>query len=250
MNSFTIAICMGLIYWFTRLRLGYTFSSILFQPVSVGLFVGLLYGDVSKAMMIEAALQLVYLGVSSTPGGNVPSDPALASCVAIPIALQTGMEPALAVALAVPFGVLGIFLDQIRRTVNSVWVHMADKYAENADTKGIMRCAFFYFSLIGFLLRFPLVFLATYYGESVVRKFLDIMPHWLLHSFEIVGGILPALGFAITIMVIGKKHLIPFFILGYFGVKYLHIDVMAAAIFGVCFALLFTYLNAQRKRVM
>ena len=124
---------------------------------------------------------------------------------------------------------------------------MADKYAENADTKGIMRCAFLYPALFGFLLRFPLVFLATYYGESVVRKFLDIMPHWLLHSFEIVGGILPALGFAITIMVIGKKHLIPFFILGYFGVKYLHIDVMAAAIFGVCFALLFTYLNAQRK---
>ena len=61
------------------------------------------------------------------------------------------------------------------------------------------------------------------------------------------GGILPALGFAITIMVIGKKHLIPFFILGYFGVKYLNIDVMAAAIFGACFALLFTYLNAQRK---
>ena len=28
---------------------------------------------------------------------------------------------------------------------------------------------------------------------------------------------------------------------------YLNIDVMAAAIFGACFALLFTYLNAQRK---
>lgn len=247
MNNFTIAVCMGLIYWFTRLRLGYTFSSILFQPVSVGLFVGILYGDISKGMMIGAAVQLVYLGVTSTPGGNVPSDPALASCVAIPIALQTGMDPKLAVALAVPFGVLGIFLDQIRRTTNSFWVHMADRYAENADTKGIMRCAFLYPALMGFLLRFPLVFIATFYGESVVQKFLDIMPQWLLHSFELVGGILPALGFAITIMVIGKKYLIPFFILGYFGVKYLNIDVMAAAIFGVCFALLFTYLNSQRK---
>ena len=67
MNNFTIALCMGLIYWFTRLRLGYTFSSILFQPVSVGLFVGLLYGDISKGMMIGAAIQLVYLGVTSTP---------------------------------------------------------------------------------------------------------------------------------------------------------------------------------------
>lgn len=97
MSNLFVAIFMGLIYWFTRLRIGYTFSSIMFQPVSIGLMVGLLYGDVPTAMKIGAAVQLVYLGVTSTPGGNVPSDPALASCVAIPIALQTGMEPTLAV---------------------------------------------------------------------------------------------------------------------------------------------------------
>jgi D-glucosaminate-specific PTS system IIC component len=39
----------------------------------------------------------------------------------------------------------------------------------------------------------------------VVESFLKLMPHWLTHSFEIMGGILPALGFAITIMVIGKR---------------------------------------------
>ena len=37
------------------------------------------------------------------------------------------------------------------------------------------------------------------------------VPAWLSHSFEIMGGILPALGFAITLTVIGKKTLIPFF---------------------------------------
>ena len=247
MSNLFIAVFMGLIYWFTRLRIGYTFSSIMFQPVSIGLMVGLLYGDVPTAMKIGAAVQLVYLGVTSTPGGNVPSDPALASCVAIPIALQTGMEPTLAVALAVPFGVIGVFVDQLRRTTNSIWVHMADKYAENADTNGIMRCAFLYPAIVGFILRFPPVFLATLYGEKVVNGFLSSVPAWLLHSFEIIGGLLPALGFAITILVIGKKHLIPFFIMGYFAVKYLHIDVMAAAIFGVCFSLLFIYLSSTKK---
>ena len=245
MSNLFIAVFMGLIYWFTRLRIGYTFSSIMFQPVSIGLMVGLLYGDIATAMKIGAAVQLVYLGVTSTPGGNVPSDPALASCVAIPIALQTGMEPTLAVALAVPFGVIGVFLDQLRRTTNSAWVHMADKYAEDANTNGIMRCAFLYPAIVGFILRFPPVFLATLYGEKVVNGFLSSVPAWL--SFEIIGGLLPALGFAITILVIGKKHLIPFFIMGYFAVKYLHIDVMAAAIFGVCFSLLFIYLSSTKK---
>ncbi|MBU2702736.1 D-glucosaminate-specific PTS system IIC component [Sporomusaceae bacterium BoRhaA] len=239
MNSLEVAICMGLYYWFSRLRLGYTFSSMLLQPVCVAVFVGLLLGDMSKAMIIGAGVQLVYLGVTSTPGGNVPSDPALASCIAIPIALKTGMDANLAVALAVPFGVIGIFVDQLRRTINAAWVHMADRYAEKGNLRGIYLCAFFYPALAGLVIRFPIVFATTYYGDTVVNKFLSLMPLWLTHSFELMGGILPALGFAITILVIGKKQLIPFFILGFFAVKFLNIGVMAAAIFGTCLALLY-----------
>lgn len=87
-------------------------------------------------------MQLVYLGVTSTPGGNVPSDPALAACIAIPIAVKANMDPNLAIALAIPFGVIGVFLDQLRRTLNAAWVHMADKHAETANMSAIMRCAF------------------------------------------------------------------------------------------------------------
>ncbi|WP_066496312.1 PTS mannose/fructose/sorbose/N-acetylgalactosamine transporter subunit IIC [Abyssisolibacter fermentans] len=239
MGSLGIAICMGLYYWFARLRFGYTFSGMLIQPVCVAVVVGLLFGDMAGAMIIGAGVQLVYLGVTSTPGGNVPSDPALAACIAIPIALQTGLEPNMAVALAVPFGILGVFVDQLRRTTNAFWVHMADKHAEEANTKGIYRCAFLYPAILGFIIRFPIVFISTYYGEAVVNKILAILPVWLTHSFEIMGGILPALGFAITIMVIGKKRLIPFFIMGFFAVKFLNINVMAAAIFGTCLALLY-----------
>ena len=51
----------------------------------------------------------------------MPSDPALASAIAIPIALGVGMNAEAAVALAVPFGVLGVFMDQLRRTINATW---------------------------------------------------------------------------------------------------------------------------------
>ncbi|ENW9019033.1 PTS mannose/fructose/sorbose/N-acetylgalactosamine transporter subunit IIC [Escherichia coli] len=238
MDTLLFASLMGLYYWVARLRLGYTFSAMLLQPVVVAVFVGLLLGNMPAAMIIGAGMQLVYLGVTSTPGGNVPSDPALAACIAIPIAVKANMDPNLAIALAIPFGVIGVFLDQLRRTLNAAWVHMADKHAETANMSAIMRCAFLYPALLGLVLRFPVVFAANYFGQNVVESFLKLMPHWLTHSFEIMGGILPALGFAITIMVIGKKSLLPWFIGGFFAVLYLKVDIMAMAIFGTCVAFL------------
>lgn len=237
MSTMGIAIVMGVYYWFARLRFGYTISSALLQPATIGVVVGLITGQMVLAMQIGAALQLVYLGVTSTPGGNVPNDPCLAGCIAIPLGVMSNMTPELAVALAVPFGVIGVFVDQLRRTTNAIWVHMADKYAESANTAGIMRCAFLFPALMGFLIRFPFVFVINLFGAEWANALIEALPDVLIHSFEVMGGILPALGFALTIMVIGKKELIPFFFLGYFAVAYLEIPVMGMAIFGLIIAL-------------
>lgn len=232
-NILLIAVLMGVYYWFCRLRFGYTFSSMLLQPVVIGVFVGLLTGKMSEAMVIGAQLQLVYLGVTSTPGGNVPNDPALAGCIAIPIGVLSGMKPEVAIALAVPFGVMGVFVDQLRRTTNTFWVHRADKYAEEGNTKGIFTCAYVLPAIAGFIIRFPIVFVINYFGVTLAETILAVIPEWLLHSFEIMGGILPALGFAITLTVIGKKELIPFFIIGFFMVQFLNVSVIGVAIFAV-----------------
>lgn len=241
MSALGIAICMGIYYWIARLRFGYTISSALLQPVTIAVFVGIITGQMALSMQIGAALQLVYLGVTSTPGGNVPNDPCLAGVIAIPIGVMSGMSPELAVALAVPFGIVGVFADQLRRTINAVWVHMADKYAADANVAGIMRCAYLYPALAGFAIRFPAVFIVDYValnnGASAAQAIINTIPDVLLHAFEVMGGILPALGFALTIMVIGKKELIPFFFLGYFAVAYLGIPVMGMAIFGLIIAI-------------
>lgn len=64
MDTLLFASLMGLYYWFARLRLGYTFSAMLLQPVVVAVFVGLLLGNMPAAMIIGAGMQLVYLGVT------------------------------------------------------------------------------------------------------------------------------------------------------------------------------------------
>lgn len=54
MDTLLFASLMGLYYWFARLRLGYTFSAMLLQPVVVAVFVGLLLGNMPAAMIIGA----------------------------------------------------------------------------------------------------------------------------------------------------------------------------------------------------
>ena len=240
--NFVIAVFVGIWFWFAGGAPGYTFHYVLKQPLVMALPIGLLMGDVPQAMMIGAAIELVYVGIIS-PGANVPADECLAGVIAIPIAMKIGADPATAVVLAVPFGVLGVFLDQLRRTVNARWAHVADKYALAGDEKGLFRCAVIYPMAVGFLMRFPPVFIANYFGADVVEKFLNAMPQWIIHGISVTGGVLPALGFAIILFVIGQRSLLPFYFMGYFAVQYLKINTMAAAVFGICIALVILFMK-------
>lgn len=238
------AIFAGLWYWVGQSKIGYTFHAIICQPIVMALPIGIIMGDVQQAMIIGANIEMVYLGMVAA-GANIPADECLAGVIAIPIALKTGMTPETAVVLAVPFGLLGVFQDQVRRTIQAAFAHRADKYALVGNEKEIERCAILYPLILGFFLRFPLVFIANYFGGDIVQNFLNVIPNWIMHGLSVAGGILPALGFAITVFIIGKRSYIPFFIIGFFAVKYLQVNITAAAIFGTCIALLIVFMKRE-----
>ena len=172
----------------------------------------------------------------------------MAATIAIPIALKTGLDVEAAVGIAVPFAVLGTFLDQIRRTTNSIWVHFGDQAAAAGDQRGLWKAAFLYPECMTIVIRFVPVFLLTLLGTGIVSAFLTFLPSWVITGFAIAGGILPAMGFAIIIVTIGKPKLLPYFFIGFFAVSYLGIGTMAAAVFGTCAALLVTWSLIDRQK--
>ena len=246
MSIVLVAAICGLLYFGGTSKIGYHLTTAVGSPIFIGFVLGMIYGQVAQGLLIGATIQLVYLGVIAT-GGNVPADQALAATIAIPIALQTGMSAEVAVGLAVPFGVLGVFVDQIRRTSNSVWGRWADKFAEKGDRKGIFRCAIIYPAIFGFCLRFIPVFAINLVGAEAVSWLMGVLPQWIITGFSVAGGLLPALGFAIIIITIGRKDLLAYFFFGFFAVAYLGINTMAAAVFGGCIAVLVT-INARKNK--
>lgn len=241
-----VAIFSGIWYWICKTDIGYAFTHAVRQPLFVALPIGLMMGDVKTAIIIGAAVQLLYIGLVAA-GSNLPADDCLAGLIAIPIAVQTGLTPELAIAIAVPVGIMGTFVDQLRKTINVVFVHMADKYAEEGNVRGIKKSAIVYPTILSFFMRFPIPFLAIVYGAEAVNNFMESIPDWVTNGFSVAGGILPALGFALTIFVIGKKKLIPWFFIGYFLVRFSGIPVFGAAIFGICAVLLMHNFSLNRE---
>lgn len=70
---------------------------------------------------------------------------------------------------------------------------MADKYAEEGNTRQITLCNVLYPTLLSFFMRFPIPFLANLYGADAVKSFMDTVPQWIIHGFSVAGGLLPAL---------------------------------------------------------
>lgn len=236
--ALTQVLLIGLgFYIFHTLGLGITFSgAFYFSPLPMSLVVGIVLGDVPKAMLIGAELQLMYLGIIA-PGGARPADPSIAALVATSLAISSNMSPELAVAAAVPAGLLGEQLNNLTYIINGACIQLADKYAEEGNSKGIFFAGAILPALPKIILTIPLMVI-VYLGPTVGSAMINMIPAWLTNGLAVVGKILPALGISIAVTSIGKKNLLPYFLLGFFIVQYLSIPILPLAIFGSIMAYL------------
>ena len=101
---------MGLMYWIARGMIGGYFAFFFIaSPIVVGVVAGLIYGDLKQGLIIGGGIAAAFAGIIA-PGGNLPTDSALAATTVIPIALATGLSAEQAIAFAVPMGLVGSFV--------------------------------------------------------------------------------------------------------------------------------------------
>jgi D-glucosaminate-specific PTS system IIC component len=230
--------------------LGYATLNLRFSPLMTGLIVGVVMGNVPQAMIITASIQLIYMGMIA-PGGAMPSEPAVATSIAVPVALLAGLEPTAAIAVAVPVGLLGNYLYQTRFLLNTFVLRLTDKYAAETNDKGLTLSIIVIPTIISFVLFVPPIFVALYFGAPVVASFTSsISGSLIFHVLDAVGGGLAALGIALILKVIGKKQYIVFFLLAYFMATMLQplkINTVTFAVIGVIVAYLFILVSSSRE---
>ena len=220
METLSVAKSLLIALWvagvMSRWLLGGASLTLRFSPLMTGLVVGIVMGRVADAMIVTASLQLIYMGVFS-PGGSMPSEPAVAAAIAVPVALLGNLTPEASIAIAVPVGFLGSYLYQFRFFLNTFIGKKTDVAIEKMDEKAIKRSIITYPTIASFVLFVPLIFVALYFGAPVIADVVAKLEGTVfLHILDVVGGGLAAIGIATTIYVIGRKDYLLFFLLAYF----------------------------------
>ena len=251
MQCLIIALWVGMVM--SRSILGGATTTLRFTPMMTGLICGIVLGDVSKAMIVTASIQLLYMGVFS-PGGQMPSEPCIAAAIAVPVAILAGLEPEAAVAIAVPFGLLGSSLYQFRFFVNTFIIKLTDKYAEKGDHKGLTLSIVIIPTLVSFAIFTPFIFLVLKFGAPTVAEFVQqIADGVIFHILQVVGGGLASIGMALTVYVIGKKNYIVFFLAAYFMAVMLMplgINMATYAVIGSIIAFIFILIKRESSEAM
>ena len=241
LQSFLIALWVAAVM--SRWLGGGATLTLRFSPLMTGLVVGIVMGDVSKAMIVTAALQMIYMGVFS-PGGSMPQEPSIAAAIAVSVALLGDLQPEAAIAVAVPVGLLGSYLYQFRFFINTFLGKYTDKAVEDLNDGAIKRSIILLPTIASFALFVPLVFVALYFGAPRIADVINALEGTvIIHILQVVGGGLAAIGIATTVYVIGRKDYLVFFFLAYFmsvSLKSLNITMVTYAVFGLLIALIFT----------
>lgn len=90
----------------------------------------------------------------------------------------------------------------------------ADKYAENANPKGIALMNYITMSLLGLI--FAIVVTLFFIGGSTFgSQVVALIPTWLMSGLSAVGGMMRYVGFSILIRVMVYRELWGFFFVGF-----------------------------------
>jgi PTS system mannose-specific IIC component len=161
-------------------------ASIFQKPLVAGTLVGLILGHPTEGVIIGAAIQLPYIAYISA-GGTIPSDPGLAGVLGTAFAIVGGLDPATAITIAIPFGLLGTVIWVIHMTVDVTFVHMADKAAEEGNLKKVCFLHVIPPQITVFMISVIPVMLGAYYGADYMANFVSMLSGNVLHILQIIG---------------------------------------------------------------
>lgn len=224
-----MAIVVGVDFWLE--------GFFIFRPIIVSTLTGMILGNVELGLLCGGVTELAFAGLTPA-GGTQPPNPVLAGVMSVVIAHVTGQGAEASMALALPFSFLMQYVILFCYNAFSFFMKGVDKAAQEADVKAIYRTNIICTAIVAALYG-VIVFLCAYAAQDAMSSLVEMLPAWLTHGFEVAGGILPAVGFAMLLNAMLKGEFVPYLLIGFVIACFLDFsNLLPIAVVGVALALL------------
>ena len=239
------AILCAVIYWLAEANLPFVGLWTLQRPLVCGFLAGCVLGDPITGAVVGGTINLVYLGFISA-GGSMPADMALAGVLGVSYAIVGNLDANTALAIAVPLGLLGTIVWYLRMTIDSVFVHMGDKWVAQGKFKKLYLSNVILPQIFSAVICMIPCFLAAYFGADYISAFIEMCAGKPLQIFQIIGGMMPALGIAITLQYIFKGEARIFLFLGFMLSTCFGLTLVQQGVIGLIAALIYIQVSDNR----
>lgn len=239
------ALLLGVLYWLAVGNLPFVGLWSVQRPLVCGLIAGVILGDPVAGAVTGASINLVYLGLISA-GGSMPADMALAGILGTAYAITGGLSAETALALAVPIGILGTIVWYLRMTFDSVFVRLADRMIAQERYERLWVANVALPQLFAAAITIVPCTVAAYFGAAYIQSFIDMMSGPVLTVFQVIGGLMPALGIAITLQYIFKGEAVVFLFLGFILAVYSGLGLLPLGVIALLVAVVYVQLAVAR----
>ncbi len=192
----------------------YDFLESLYQPIVTGAVVGAILGDVNTGLIVGGTYQLMTIG-NMPIGGAQPPNAVIGGIMAAVFACTLdNVDANAAVALAMPFALLGQYGVTLFFTLRAPLLEFFRGCAAKADTKGITKWTIVSECILGliFALIVTLFFIG---GQTFGQQIVDAIPEWLNNGLSAAGNMMKFVGFAILLKVMMSRDMWAFFLMGF-----------------------------------
>ncbi len=204
----------------------FSFLESLYQPIVTGMVVGLILGDVTTGLIVGGTYQLMTIG-NMPIGGAQPPNAVVGGIMAAVLAISLDLDPNAAVAMAIPFSLLGQYGVTLIFTIMSPLMSKADQYATEANPKGIEHINYLSMCLLGLI--FGVVVTLFFIGGATMgTAVVNAIPAWLSGGLSAAGGMMRFVGFAILLKFMMTRDMWGFYFMG-FGLALVVANIPALA---------------------
>lgn len=202
------------------------------RPLIACTLVGLVLGDIQTGIILGGTLEMLALGWMNVGAAMAP-DAALASVISAVLVIVGHQSIGAGIAVAIPIAAAGQVLTIFVRTITVFFQHLADKYAETGNTRGIEMCHFLGLSLQGIRVAVPAAIVGMLAGTDAVNAALAAIPPVITRGLQVSGGFIVVVGYAMVINMMEVKKLMPYFFIGFLIAAFTGVNLIGFGAIGL-----------------